>query len=423
MSLAVLELNDQLLLIQAEGAELCTESGFARLTPGGIETGEPARASAWREPQHSYNQYWNQLNQTPLAARQAWARHHADIAFAQLKNLWMAAGSPDSLILLVPASFNDTQLSLLLGLAGALPAKIHAVIDNALAACVNTRQNTLFVDMQMHQSVVSLCKPDGEEMRIADQEVFPDLGLMQIYNSVARHISRLLVESNRYDPLHASDSEQAVFDDIPAWLARLRFENELAATVESDHGELAFILRNDDVTRLIGERLGNVRSFLNRHSDFQIILSDSSAILAGLSKEFATAKICGQSAAIDYCHSNSLLMTDRKEGLVRIQSLHCGEQLAETETTEENIATHVLYRNQAMPLNHPLSIRINGQGLLLENAIDKQAALTVVIKNKLLEAVFSAPDLDISIPKNCRPGESITIGEHQLRLISVQHEV
>ena len=88
MTLAVLELSDQLLLIQAENGPLCAEPGFARLTPGGIETGESARASAWREPQHSYNQYWSQLNQTPLAAKQDWARHHADIAFAQLKNLW-----------------------------------------------------------------------------------------------------------------------------------------------------------------------------------------------------------------------------------------------------------------------------------------------------------------------------------------------
>ena len=87
MTLAILELNDQALLIQADGRSLHAECGFARLTPQGIECGESARASAWREPQHVYNQYWCHLNETALAAEQKWARHHADIAFAQLKSL------------------------------------------------------------------------------------------------------------------------------------------------------------------------------------------------------------------------------------------------------------------------------------------------------------------------------------------------
>ena len=66
MSLAALELNDQALLIQAEDGALHAEPGFARLTDAGIVTGEEARAVAWREPQHVYNQYWCRLNQSPL---------------------------------------------------------------------------------------------------------------------------------------------------------------------------------------------------------------------------------------------------------------------------------------------------------------------------------------------------------------------
>ena len=116
MSLAVLEMNDQSLLIQTDGGVLFAEPGFACLTAEGIETGESAHALAWRQPQHGYNQYWSQLNQAPLAAKHQWARHYADIAFAQLKHLWQSAGSPQSLIALVPGSFSDDQVSLLLGM-------------------------------------------------------------------------------------------------------------------------------------------------------------------------------------------------------------------------------------------------------------------------------------------------------------------
>ena len=87
MSLAIVELNDQNLLIQTERGLLHCEPGFAQLHSVGIETGERARATAWQQPQHSYNQYWRQLNQLPLPSKQKWARHHGDIAFAQLKQL------------------------------------------------------------------------------------------------------------------------------------------------------------------------------------------------------------------------------------------------------------------------------------------------------------------------------------------------
>ena len=77
MTIAALELNDQSLLIQAEDGALHAEPGFARLTGDGVVTGEEARAVAWREPQHVYNQYWCNLNQAPLPIRHRFARHNA----------------------------------------------------------------------------------------------------------------------------------------------------------------------------------------------------------------------------------------------------------------------------------------------------------------------------------------------------------
>ena len=89
MTVAVLELNDQNLIIQTEDGTQHTEPGFAQLTANGIETGDSARAVAWQQPQHSYNQYWRQFNQLALPSKQRWARHHADIAWhTEYKLLW-----------------------------------------------------------------------------------------------------------------------------------------------------------------------------------------------------------------------------------------------------------------------------------------------------------------------------------------------
>lgn len=137
MKTAILEINDQNLLLRTEAGELFVQPGFANVTANGIETGEEARAVAWREPQDSYNDFWRQLNQVALPTKYAWARHHADIAFAQLKQILSSANSPERIIIAVPGSFSDDQLSLLSGLADAFPIKIEALVDTALAACVN----------------------------------------------------------------------------------------------------------------------------------------------------------------------------------------------------------------------------------------------------------------------------------------------
>ena len=103
MRLAVLELNDQALLIKNQDGEVFSEPGFALHTGEGIVTGIEARKQAWLQPQNVYRQYWRNLNQTELSGDLLWARHHADIAFAQLKTLFNSAGSPERLVISVAA--------------------------------------------------------------------------------------------------------------------------------------------------------------------------------------------------------------------------------------------------------------------------------------------------------------------------------
>ena len=155
-----------------------------------------------------YNQYWCHLNQSPLANQHRFARHNADMAFAQLRTLWQQVGSPSELALLVPGSFSRAQLSLLLGLAGALPAQVSMVMDSALAACLDIDGEVVFVDVHQHEAVLTVCGAGNGAVRILDQEIFPGSGMAQIHNSIARHISDVLIESYRFDPLHSSHTEQ-----------------------------------------------------------------------------------------------------------------------------------------------------------------------------------------------------------------------
>ncbi len=418
MTIAALELNDQSLLIQAEDGALHAETGFARLTGDGIVTGEEARAVAWREPQHVYDQYWCHLNQTPLPIRHRHARHHADIAFAQLRKLWQNTGSPDSLIILVPGSFTREQLSLLLGMVEALPCSASVVIDSALAACAGAQRDTLYADQQMHELVLTVCRPSGASIGIAEQEVFPGLGMGQIQNALARHISDLLIESYRFDPLHSSAAEQSIFDQMPHWLNRLRFEQDVSIKLVSEQGEHPCILNRAAVKALIGERLASVRSFLERWQSSEKLLSHASGALTGLLDEFSQAAIAGETTGTQQC------LTGYEELLEQVEGLFCVRELKRPATdvsppgvNGELLATHLLCGDRALPLGEPVSIRVAENGPWMSSEWNDDAALTVVMRNGRLETLHLAAE--VALPQSCQPGESIRIGEHELRLIRV----
>jgi len=417
--LAVIELNDQSLLMQAEEGQLLQEPGFAYLSSTGIETGEAARACAWREPQNSFNQYWCQLNQVPLPAKPRWARHNADIAFAQLRKLWQNAGQPQSHIILAPGSFSDAQVSLILGMVKALPAEPMAVVDSALSACLNQTRDTLFVDMHLHQTVLSLCRFAGNALSVVEQEIIPDLGMMVVHNRLTRHISNLLIKSSRYDPLHTSEGEQKMCDQLPAWLNRLSWERESTLSLTTQQGDLPFILRIEDVQQLLTQPMAKLRSVIGRHGSSHLVFSHASRLLPSLFEEWSAAEVTPQSAGIDHVLGNRGSLIDQLTGLQRVRSLRLETIRTGESAAPPKLATHVLFRGRALPLHSPLSISITDDDVQLANRMDTNAGLTLVLRNRTLEVVHQAPGFEFSVPENCHPGEPLLVGGHRMKLIEV----
>ena len=392
MTLGVIEFNDQSLLIQSEDETRYSEPGFARLTDQGIQTGEEARANAWLEPLNVHNQHWCHLNQTPLAQAHKFARHHGDIAFAQLRNLWNQAGSPDELILLAPGSFTNAQLSLLLGLVGALPSQTRAVLDSALAACLDVERDTIFVDIHLHESVVVVCGPRDGSVTIVDEEVFPGVGMSQIYNSVARHISNSLIESYRFDPLHSSVTEQEIFDQVPHWLTRLGWEQDVSITLESEKGELPCILNRDKVKLLIQERLTTIFPFMDEWPDCDIVLSHNSGVLAGLIDEFSAARVARHTAGTRRVLERKSQIFSEVNELYRTRSLKRTEAEALAKVVNGTPqATHLLNGEIALPLDKPVSIRLHNDELIISSNVDPEAELTIVSRNNGLETIQEKP--------------------------------
>lgn len=419
MTVAVLELNDQNLIIQTEDGTQHTEPGFAQLTANGIITGDSARAVAWQQPQQSYNQYWRQFNQLALPSKQRWARHHADIAFTQIKQLVAAVGSPEQLILSVPGSFSDEQLSLLLGLASAVPVEIVAVIDSALASSVVQDSDALVIELQLQQTVVTRLTKVDDRQQITDQEVIPDLGVMQLYNAVARHISDQLIADYRYDPLHTSDGEQLIYDQLPHWLMQLGWENEITVTVPSAQGDLNLVLRKQQIAEILEQRLNGLNTLIKKHPGAELCFSHSASLLPTLLPQFAQAGLCKQNSGIDNCFNLQDKLTAGE--LQRISELQAPGKSKTGASKKIHQATHLLHQDHGYPLDQPISLHIADKQLSLVTGIDNRAALVFVVDNHQLKVLHQQEDLQVQLPDLCQVGKTLAVAGHKLRLIEVSN--
>ncbi len=419
MSLAVLELNDQALLIHTEQGQSISEPGFAQLTSKGIETGEAARSIAWRSPQSSFNQYWRQLNQLPLPSNQRWARHNADIAFAQIEQLLNATAAPEKLILSVPGSFSDEQMSLVTGLIDASSSQLYAVIDSALAAGLDCQNQTWIVELQLHQTVVSLIQPQDKgtqgSIEVVQQELIPDLGIMTIYNSVARHVSNSLVTEYRYDPLHNSEGEQTIYDQIPTWLSTLTVKPEVTISISSPKGELPLVLRKHKIEELIESRLAKLTEILESTEKHDVVFTHSGAIIGRLVSRFATARLLSADQGCRNCFSVQQEIALESEQLHRIRSLKTGllsDKITINQTHQSGYATHLLYNNQAWPLATAISIYLKNDQLSFKSGADKDATLALMITDSELGVLYQQPGNEVLLPRelsarwfncHCRP--------------------
>ena len=426
MSLAVLELNDQALLIHTEQGQSISEPGFAQLTSKGIETGEVARSIAWRSPQSSFNQYWRQLNQLPLPSNQRWARHNADIAFAQIEQLLNATAAPEKLILSVPGSFSDEQMSLVTGLIDASSSQLHAVIDSALAAGLHCQNQTWIVELQLHQTVVSLIQPQDKgtqgSIEVVQQELIPDLGIMTIYNSVARHVSNSLVTEYRYDPLHNSEGEQTIYDQIPTWLSTLTVKPEVTISISSPKGELPLVLRKHKIEELIESRLAKLTEILESTEKHDVVFTHSGAIIGRLVSRFATARLLSADQGCRNCFSVQQEIALESEQLHRIRSLKTClllDKITINQTHQSGYATHLLYNNQAWPLATAISIYLKNDQLSFKSGADKDATLALMITDSELGVLYQQPGNEVLLPRSSQPGGSIVIAGHKVKLIEV----
>jgi len=249
LSTAIIELNDSGILCHApDRAEATpTSPGYALLQNQGVITGQQALQQAWLQPQQSFNQYWYQLSLSPLSISNQHARHHADLAYAQLQQLYTDAGQPQQMIFAMPSNTTAEHLGILLGLVKASPFNAAGLVDAAVAAAslCGLKGKLLHADIQLHTTVLSELH-SAEQVQRQTASQYPDIPLKAIHDTWAQFIADRFIREYRYDPLHTAAGEQQLHDRLPGWIAQLNTETEIETELSAPQGDFRLRIQRSE---------------------------------------------------------------------------------------------------------------------------------------------------------------------------------
>jgi hypothetical protein len=178
------------------------------------------------------------------------------------------------------------QLSLLLGILQTLPVEISAVIHRSALVGAHLGQPCAHIELQLHQASITVINIDNGEAHVGDTGLLPGCGLLGLLDEVAEAIGQQFVAQTRFDPQRRADTEQALYEQIPALLKKLSMQSEVSCTVDDHTARI-----NADALRPVGEALSReLRQALPDaigHIALDTLLSD----LPGLSLPHPTTEV------------------------------------------------------------------------------------------------------------------------------------
>ena len=425
MTTALLEINDFSIKASTSDNNTYNECGFAHVTDSGIITGDKGFEAFWRHPEKCSNNYWLFLDQQPLKTNWKWARHNADLAYAQLDSTLKSIGSPDEVVLCVSNTISVEQLSLLAGLLKALNISIKRIVDLNLFAGLAMRQSAWLIDMQLHQTTLTLVEKsisdDQEIFSIKESETLPNFGFMHICNTIARDISKKLINNSRFDPMHSSGSAQDLFNQIKSNINEFEENNELNFQIKSPSGIVNITINPSELKNLFKKELSKInRKVVNSGDMFS--LKDSAHMLEKLLD--TSGNYLGLAPSYDINAIEKLLNTSQfdKNKLVKINAIKLAKAEKSLPITRTNhTATHLLYDNHAWDIRNEKSIQYNNQGLQIKVGVDKTFDLAFILKDGKLEIYHQSSSKEIVIPKTFKEGEQIIIDNAKINLIKVEN--
>ena len=234
----ILHINDNNLLIRRR-QEVYRSQGYAWLKDDEVYFDTDEKNNAVKHcrlaPQQIYSRYWQQCDESSIAANGAGMRHAADLVWRHLRAL-KQQHSLQELALVVPSHYQASNLEILLGVAQACDLKVVALVNSAVLAVSNHAVADglyNYIDLQLQQTVCSEVVVANGIAKLADIEVLHNVSAQLVQDALLKAMQHNFIQSDRFDPLHYAETEQQLFDQI-----------SLAAQNIEEHGKANLLVEH-----------------------------------------------------------------------------------------------------------------------------------------------------------------------------------
>jgi hypothetical protein len=387
-----IEINDAGLTVAGRDEILAVEPGYALVDGLAVVTGGAAHGQARLRPRHVSNRFWADLSIEGGSAGIVGVHNSAELAYAQLRDIWERFKSVASdVLLIVPGHYDKMQLGILLGLAQECGMPVRGMIDVAAAASTRPypERQLVYVDASLHRVTVTPLSQDREVTALEGKSLGAT-GLAALNDLFAKRIAEIFVLATRFDPFHHASSEQALYDRLPQWLEQLRAAPKTELTLRFGEEELRVDVERSHLLAVAGgvykALLQLIAQTREPGSALAVQVSDRLARQPGLLEELARlddATVVAHEpggAALGALAALDTIVSGGQVKLLRRLAWR-GEPVAAPggATAPPPIAladahvappTHVVYRGIAYP--------VNGEGLLIGRAkVDDRRMIVV----------------------------------------------
>ncbi|MBT1063100.1 hypothetical protein KJY73_05900 [Bowmanella sp. Y26] len=304
-------------------------------------------------PGQCTSSYWQQLSLEPIKSAEG-VRHAADLAHQQLLTLAEKVGASPVLVA-VPASLTQTQLSLLLGIMRETPWQVTGLINTALASLINGAETGAHLHIALHskQSVITELTA-SDNLSQGNHQLVSGVGLDPLCEHLMKHLARRFIQEQRFDPMHQGSTEQALY----LWVRQYCNGQPPSPLRIADR---SLTLDNTELTGVIRQFLTPLYQLLD-NSPHQIWLSHHLARLPGVAASLPKARLLSSS---DVPAISELTLPQATSGGISLI-----DSLPRTKYSRRPLprATHLLYEDHAVALQEGHYGWLNNQ--LMHSATD-----------------------------------------------------
>jgi len=290
----VIELIDRSVALARDGEVLVSAPSavFDGSSPDGTAATAPGK-NAWhalrRQPRSTSSRHLSSIisdrsNVSPGARNEALvaaelSEHLAAHPPREGERVWIA----------VPVRADAGGLGSVLGIAHGLGLAVDGFVDAAAVTVASlgagTGRGAIVLELGLHHAAATAVEMGGQARR--RRAVVSDLGgLVELYDAWLNLVSTAMVKRTRFDPFTNADTEQQLFDALPALTRQAAEAGSTTAAVSTGETRFEVSLSRDQFAEaaqpIYRELVRLLHSLRPAGSEIAIVLPEAVAVLPGL---------------------------------------------------------------------------------------------------------------------------------------------